>query len=208
MQLCSRKGEKGEYSAGYIPSNVRDEFINICKKKTGNILEIGCGEGLFISGLWQEAGQLKIFAVDIFKELLMKAKERLRAARNVHLVECDGQKLCFKDSAFDCVVCLNVLYNLDSIENVRQIIKEALRVVKRSQDIIVDIRNKKDFLTSLRFRLVKYYDYKIAVPLRQDNLEDILEIFKDNNAQVKEVIPIRAYFKLTNPVLIIRAKKL
>ncbi len=209
-RLWSREGEKGEYSSGYLPSKIRDEFIEIAKKKNGRLLEIGCREGIFLAGLWQKARHLKIFGVDIEKEEgLLKAKQRLNAldTDEIFLIAANGRKLCFKDSVFDCVVCPNTLFNV-SFEHAKEIIKEALRVVKKDQEVIVDIRNKKDYFTSIIFSLAKYYDSQIAVPLRQDSLEDIVKIFKENNALVTEIIPIRAYFNISKPTLIIKAKKL
>ncbi|MEW6009202.1 MAG: class I SAM-dependent methyltransferase [Candidatus Omnitrophota bacterium] len=209
-RLISRKGEEGEYSSGYLPSKVRDEFLNICKTKTGKILEIGCGEGLFISNLFKQTQALKIFAVDILKEGLLRAKERLgpQGLREVQLIESDGGKLSFKDSVFDYVVCMNALFNQRSSDNVKQIIEEAVRVAKKDAEIIVDIRNKKDLLTSLRYKLVKFYDFKCAVPLRQYDPEEIINIFEISGAKVTELKPMRAFLNLTKPITIIRAKKL
>jgi ubiquinone/menaquinone biosynthesis C-methylase UbiE len=208
-RLFARKGEKGEYSSGYLPSKVRDKFIEICKEREGKILEIGCGEGLFVSGLRQVSKRLAIFGVDILREGLLRTKQRLNSQNLgvVHLTECDGQRLCFKDSAFDCVVCLNVLFNLPSFTHVENIIQEALRVAKPGAEVIVDIRNKKDLLTSLRYRFVKYYDNKCPVALNQYDEQEIIRVFKANNAQVQELILIKAIFGLTKPITIIQARK-
>ncbi|MBU2540557.1 MAG: class I SAM-dependent methyltransferase [Candidatus Omnitrophica bacterium] len=207
--LIARKGEKGEYSSGYLPSKVRDEFLSICKRKSGRILEIGCGEGLFIINLLKKAKGLKIFGVDILREGLLNAKEKLKAqdAKAVNLIESNGNELCFKDNTFDYVVCLNTLFNLPSFENVKGIIAESVRVAKKGAEIIVDIRNKNDLVTSLRYRFVKLYDSKCAVALRQYDPQEIIEIFEQNNAEVLEVLPIRAFFNLTVPITIIKAKK-
>ncbi|MBU2540555.1 MAG: hypothetical protein KJ593_01500 [Candidatus Omnitrophica bacterium] len=37
--LLACKGEEGQYFSGYLPSKVRDEFLSICKRKSGRILE-------------------------------------------------------------------------------------------------------------------------------------------------------------------------
>lgn len=208
--FLARKDEKGEYSSGYVPSLVRDEFLKFSKQRQGKILEIGCGEGLFIAKLKVENPKLKIFGIDILREGLLMARERIKSQGQYcfNLFEADAQRLCFKDNSFDTVVCLNTLFNLPSLDHVRQTIIEALRVAKIGGQVMVDIRNKKDALTSFRYKFAKLYDSKCSVYLKQYDPQEIISIFQENNSSVLETKPIRAFFNFSTPVTIIRAVKL
>lgn len=208
--ILARKDEKGEYSSGHIPSLVRDEFLRLCKGMKGKILEIGCGEGLFMAKLQSENSVLAIFGIDILRQSLARARNRLIAAgpNRPVFVEADAQKICFKDNTFDCVVCLNTLFNLSSIEHIRLVVIEALRVAKKGAEVIVDIRNKHDLMTSLRFKFVKYYDPECPVYLKQYEAKEIVEIFEGNSASIVEIKRIKAFLGLSTPITIIRAKKI
>lgn len=208
--LLAREDEKGEYSSGYISSLVRDEFLRLCKGRTGKILEIGCGEGLFMAKLSNDDSQRYLFGIDILKESLdmARAKAGINELKKVNLIAADGQALCFKDNIFDCVVCLNTLYNLPSIVEVKRIILEALRVAKRGAEVIVDIRNKGDLFTSFRYKFIKLYDSKCAVNVKQYEPEEIKGIFQENGAVILEARPVRVFLNLSMPVIIIRAKKI
>ncbi len=98
----------------------------------GNVLDVGCGTGLFFSYIAAEAKTL--VGVDISRRLLLQAKEHTRAFRNVHLVQADADHLPFRDVCFDAVFAFTVLQNMP---NPLKTLTEIERNAKRSAPIVV-----------------------------------------------------------------------
>ncbi len=90
-----------------------------------SILEVGCGEGFVLSILKEVFPQAKLLGVDISRQALDKAKQRVPQAV---LELADASKLNYDDNSFDLVVCLEVLEHLPDPTVVAQ---EMLRVSKK-----------------------------------------------------------------------------
>ena len=86
-------------------------------------LDAGCGTGNFLT-LIKDA---YIIGVDISKEMLLKAKTKLRRRNNCEVVLADIQHLPFKNSSLDAIVSINVLYQLPEPN---KFIEESYRVLK------------------------------------------------------------------------------
>jgi ubiquinone/menaquinone biosynthesis C-methylase UbiE len=76
----------------------------------GNVLDVGCGTGLFFSYVVAEAET--VVGVDISRLLLLQARERTRASCNIHLVQADADHLPFNEACFDMVSAFTVLQNM------------------------------------------------------------------------------------------------
>jgi ubiquinone/menaquinone biosynthesis C-methylase UbiE len=87
-----------------------------------NILEIGCGTGVFTAKLVVTAAN--ITATDISVELLGKARKRVPNAR---FQIADAEGMPFAEGAFDCVVGSSILHHL----NLEVALKEICRVLKQ-----------------------------------------------------------------------------
>lgn len=96
---------------------------------TGKILDIGCGDGLFLDML----KNIDSVGVDISKEGIKKC---IKKGLKVSLCDFSKDKLPFTDNQFDYVVMLDVLEHLYSPED---LLKEAKRVSKKS--IIISVPN-------------------------------------------------------------------
>jgi len=110
-KVVSRKDEKGEYSAGYWPVKVRNKLLELIPEY-GSFLEIGCGEGLFLSDLRKHKPNLSLTGVDLWEEILNKAKARFSNDPGVKLVFGKGEKLPFADNTFDTAAAVNLLINI------------------------------------------------------------------------------------------------
>lgn len=81
--------------------------------RPGNVLEIGFGSGLGITGLLRATPPLRAFGIDRSKAMVERATRRhsgaIRAGR-VHLVEASADSMPWPDSTFDCVMAVNVAY--------------------------------------------------------------------------------------------------
>jgi SAM-dependent methyltransferase len=86
-----------------------------------NVLEIGCGTGVFTAKLAVTAANLT--ATDISGELLKKARER---APNVRFQIADAEGMPFAEGVFDGVVGSSILHHL----NLEAALREICRVLK------------------------------------------------------------------------------
>jgi ubiquinone/menaquinone biosynthesis C-methylase UbiE len=86
-----------------------------------SLLDIGGGTGNFARPL-AEAG-FRVTLADFSPEMLRRASAKLDAA----FVVADGQRLPFRDGAFDCAICVNVLGHMPDW---RTALKEARRVLR------------------------------------------------------------------------------
>lgn len=88
----------------YLP--LRSQFIEITKsfydhfisqKDTAKVLDLGCGDGLFIQELLKSFTPAKVTLVDGSNEMLEAAKERLGSQGNLNFTQASFQKLLNSD---------------------------------------------------------------------------------------------------------------
>lgn len=208
-KTISRPQERGEYSSGYWPGRIREEVLGICKSKQGRLLEVGCGEGLFLADLTRSASQLEIYGIDSWQDILNRAGQRIRSAgvSNVKAVVARASHLPFASYSFDTLVCINVLFNLSSKDKVSETIEEMARVCKVNGEVIVDIRNKWNPLDLIRFKLIRYYDSTCKVPLKAYSVKEITNILEKVGLKIVEIIPLRFPLVIIPSIFIIRARK-
>ncbi|OGF47671.1 MAG: hypothetical protein A2452_03310 [Candidatus Firestonebacteria bacterium RIFOXYC2_FULL_39_67] len=202
-KVVSRKDEKGEYSAGYWPVKVRNKLLELIPEY-GSFLEIGCGEGLFLSDLRKHKPNLSLTGVDLWEEILNKAKARFSNDPGVKLVFGKGEKLPFADNTFDTAAAVNLLINIKGKAVANSIISELLRVTKPSGKVLFDLRNKRSPFLKVQYGLAKYYDTEIKVPLVTYKAEDFDSILGYNEKKVHTCgFPKGKYA----PILVIEAVK-
>ena len=86
--------------------------------KTGNILDIGSGDGLIAKKIITNNPELKITCVDILE----------RRYGYLPIVLFDGVHIPYPDKSFDCVMLVDVIHHTTSQ---RKLLKEAARVSKK-----------------------------------------------------------------------------
>lgn len=94
-----------------------------------DVLEIGCGAGLFTERL-AESG-VALVALDVSPDLLGAARTRLRGHRNVMLMRGDIETLPFSSRCFDAVVGSSVLHHLSvasSLQEIWRVLKPGGRI--------------------------------------------------------------------------------
>ena len=128
--------EKGEEAWNWSSPTGRMRFLRRCqffKDALGNtgkqVLEIGCGTGLFTQELAQTNNQ--ILSIDISAELIQAAKARTLSG-NVRFVVADACRTGLPPSSFDFVVGSSCLHHLE----VNAALKEFHRVLKPGGKII------------------------------------------------------------------------
>ncbi|UCD35852.1 MAG: class I SAM-dependent methyltransferase [Nitrospiraceae bacterium] len=153
---CTAPDEQDEPSSGYWQHTIRDAAFTLCVPNKGTILEIGCGEGLFLQKFVRGSGGAGLCGIDISPEQLLKAKKR--SAGRAGLFRADACSLPFTDSVFDSIVCINVFMNMPLDDMLLKSLQEIRRVCKKGGRIIFDIRNGLNPIVRMKYGLVKYYD--------------------------------------------------
>jgi ubiquinone/menaquinone biosynthesis C-methylase UbiE len=155
----SRPGEKGEASAGHWQHAIREHVFTLSRASGGNLLEVGCGEGLFLNKFTQDEQAFELFGVDLSLQQLLRAAKRI--GDRARLYRADATKLPFKDESFDTIICINVFLNMPREELVDRALDEMQRVCKKGGCIFLEIRNKLNPLIRLKYKLARYYDATI-----------------------------------------------
>ncbi|MFA4934034.1 MAG: class I SAM-dependent methyltransferase [Candidatus Omnitrophota bacterium] len=92
-------------------------------KSGAKILDVSCGEGIFLREVLKRSKQIEEFGLDISDVAISVARKNCPQAR---LMTADGQKIPFKDKQFDYVTCLGSLeHYLDPGLGIREIVRVA-----------------------------------------------------------------------------------
>jgi ubiquinone/menaquinone biosynthesis C-methylase UbiE len=118
---------------------VRDRILeSIPWRGDENVLDVGCGRGLFLIGAAQRLKKGKATGVDIWADdlsgnsaeaALANAKAEGVAGR-VKIETADARKLPFADSSFDVVLSSLAIHNLHSSQERAKVLGEIARVLK------------------------------------------------------------------------------
>ncbi len=208
----SKPEERDAPSGGVWPNKIREEVVKICRNHQGRLLEVGCGEGLFISRLAVLNRQLEITGVDNNLNKLSQAKRKCDEQRSgrVKLIYTDATCLPLDNEHFDSVVCINVFLNLESIVTVKKIIAEISRGCKCKGKVIFDFRNALNPLLNLKYKLAPYYDATIRrdnLPLNTYHPEQIKAVLEENNFKIINKKYVGFPCNFLAPIIIVEAEK-
>tara|TARA_B100000131_G_scaffold321811_1_gene373829 strand:- start:1507 stop:2433 length:927 start_codon:yes stop_codon:yes gene_type:complete len=161
---------------------------------SGDVLEVGCGNGSFLEMLSSQRQVRSLSAIDLSNEMLKYANSRMRGSERAvpwRITRADGERLPFQDSSFDCVFARGLLHHLPSpekgaaeiarilkpggtavlVDPYRNLISAIPRLLSRKTSHFDDDHKnfslrelKKFFSGSLEIRDVKFWGY-IAYPL-------------------------------------------
>lgn len=161
MSACD---ERGKPSAGIWQNKIRRKSLEMCRNIKGRFLEIGCGEGLFLALLAEENKHCELYGVDMQKSALAGAEKFLKEKYCTSITLCEAQaaRLPYQDSNFDGVACINLLYNLATLQEVEEMLREAGRVLKPGGFIVFDFKNSRNPLVRLKYRWAAHYDVTIV----------------------------------------------
>lgn len=209
-RITSKLKERGEYSAGYWQNLVRkmaSELFNIDWKR---VLEVGCGEGLFLTEVASTNKNTHFYGVDNWEYILEKAQDRIdeKDIGNVELFRADAVALPFKDSYFDGIFCTNLVYNLASIDVVKKTLNEMARVCKSGGKIIFDFRNTANPILYFKYKLAPIYDETVKkLPLKTYREEEIQLLLDEAGLKISRKFYMGSPIKNIAPIIILEAIK-
>lgn len=101
-------------------ARIAEDITAIVKSKSGLVFDAGCGEGIFTNVATKANNDVYVIGGDLSKFALLRAKIRL-SGENVDLLMCDVEKLPFRNDLFDCVISINMLHHLPSLNPISEI---------------------------------------------------------------------------------------
>jgi ubiquinone/menaquinone biosynthesis C-methylase UbiE len=105
--------------------------VLIRKVEGKKVLEVGVGTG---KNLLYYPADIDVTGIDFSKDMLKKARARVKNKKNIHLIEMDAQNMDFEDNTFDTVLTSCVFCSVpDPVEG----LKEIRRVCKNNGKIIM-----------------------------------------------------------------------
>lgn len=121
-----------------VLSSIREEVVEeVHLKKGSRILDLGCGSGITAFAIRSRFSEGGIIGVDIADQMVRVAKKRAEStACSAEFLIGDIERIPFKDSTFDYVLCINVIRYLRSLNTV---LSEIHRVLScKGRVVIVD----------------------------------------------------------------------
>ena len=123
-----------DHTFGKVSTLARRHVIDVVNQRRGNVLEVGVGTGLSLPELDRD---LEITGIDLSREMLDKARERVRdlGLTNVKgLYEMDAGELEFPDASFDVTVAM---YVMTVVPDPEKVMRELSRVTKPGGEVIL-----------------------------------------------------------------------
>jgi ABC-2 type transport system ATP-binding protein len=109
---------------------VKNEILT--EKETGNVLELGCGTGLYSEILAKKAAQ--VLATDFSQEMVEAAIRKRGNLENTKFQQANALEIQFEDSVFDMVFMANLIH---VVGNPERVIQESKRVLKKGGRILI-----------------------------------------------------------------------
>lgn len=174
-------------------TNFLKKAISSLKKDRIRILDVGCGTGRMLPGIFSIKKNIEYFGLDTSKEMIQHLKEkakRLGIEKKVKIKISDATKMPFKDNSFDIVFSYHVLWHIPKKDQ-KEMVKEMRRVCKKGGFIVFDILNKDFIWEKLKTILGKKKGdelYKITLneAKKMINNSKNIKIGKLNDAQIKK----------------------
>ena len=187
--FAGRAGVTATYSSGFWPGLVRDESIKLFTElnlpQNSVITEIGCGEGLFLTHIAQMYPHSNFIGIDFWENIINEAQLRSHQLNltNIKFQLSDGKTAPLPDNHADCVFCINTILNVPH-NAISGLITELYRICRSGGYIIFDIRNTKPVWLTWQYKLVKFYDPGISVPLHTNSFPEILKNFPTGRVEI------------------------
>lgn len=132
----------------------------------GNVLEIGCGQGVGTRLINKYFQPVNITAIDLDPKMIQCAKKKVTDA-NVTFQKGDVSKLTFKNSSFDAVFDYGILHH---VKNWKEALNELHRVLKPGGEIIMEDLSVESFRIPIMGWLMRIFlDHPYDYMYRRDD---------------------------------------
>lgn len=216
----------GKLANKFIINKKLKTILSVCDLKNKNVLEIGCGDGVFSSELANTVDGINIFAVDPADKAIFYAKKLERDNLKFEVMNIYDINI---NKKFDYVLFNEVIHHLENTNSALEIASKyannILIIEKNTKSIFLKIHNiikkikhrkmchHKHSKTSIK-NIKKYLSETLSMNIKNTKYMNIMPLFcSDNKAKIIrciepifETIPILNMFTCKN-VLIYAIKK-
>lgn len=102
--------------------------------KKGEILDVGCGHGIFSKILIETSSQRKVLGIDPSVEKIKQAIRINGHIKNLKFLKSEIEKI--NNQKFDCICIIDVLYLIPPFKKIK-ILKKAKSLLKKNGEIII-----------------------------------------------------------------------
>jgi len=148
------------------------------------ILDVGCGIGNSLFAL-QAKGYSNMVGLDIERQLIEYAKQMVPQAR---LVVASAEQIPFRDDAFDCAICYDLLEHVLKPEKV---IENINRVLNENGTIYMSVANGYS-INDVVFRLGGKVIRGRSSHVQRFGKRDVETLLRNNGFEIEDIHEIRA----------------
>jgi len=146
-------------------------------KRTGRLLDVGCGEGYFLQ---YAEKYYDTYGSDVSEYCIREAKQRTDRTR---LSVGSVTHIDYEDENFDMITCFDVLEHLD---NPGAVIRECRRVLKRGGVFVARVPNT--LSPGCKWKKEDWFGYKDKTHVSLLSNEEWFEVFRKNDFEIVGVL--------------------
>lgn len=151
--------------------------LGIFDRPLGRVLEIGCGNCMFIKMVIEREGGVQGYVgVDRSNSAIERAGENMGRMENARLMVGDACNLPLKDGGFDTIIALGVL---EHIENIDECLRELKRVAASDARLIISTSNKKSMMYAARLFRQSIGAWRYGFQ-RNDSVDSLANLLRPN----------------------------
>lgn len=122
----------------FVSDEFYSEVLDVAPRFSGDILEIGVGQGVVLEAIAKRGGKniRSLTGIDLSERLMAMARQKVPAAK---IVRGDAESLSFADHSFDMVFMVDTFQYLLDFDKA---LEEVKRVLRPSGSFLVTVPNK------------------------------------------------------------------
>lgn len=131
-----------------------DEVKKVLEKVDGNVLDIGCADGVFSKVILHGTGAKKLIGIDFIKGSVEWASKHWKKDKRMNFKVGDAQKLNFKSGSFSAVFAIEVL---EHVYDPVKVLKEIKRLLKKGGYAVFLVPSDSDLFKFVWFLWLHFY---------------------------------------------------
>ena len=184
------------YKKGYDKSYPSIELVriqNMLIRKKGKVLDYGCGPGT--NGIHFLQKKHDVDFADISKFAIKNLKKKLEKNKlsnyKLFKLQTEINKLPFNTNAYNTIICMSLINNLESLKAVKNLINEFSRIIKKNGIMVIDTN-----LTINNYKIIKRYNDGSIDTYVNDTSKKKMKMFFPKNKKVISKILSDNNFKI------------